>query len=209
MINKIEIEAKNLKEAEEIAQEKLGVELKHIKFKVLKEKKGILGLGASITYEASVDINLPFEGKKYLEEIFNNLGINVNTEFRHKPEDDVINYQIQSEENALIIGTDGKTLNALQTLLRAYVNKISGYKVRVFLDIGGYRENKRKQLEIIATKSAKEVAFTGKEVKLEVMNSYKRRIIHTKLAEWRDVYTVSEGEEPNRYVVIKPKENRG
>lgn len=205
MTNKIKFEAKNLKEAEQIAEEKLGMDIKHIKISVVKEKKGILGLGASTVYEAVVDVNLPFEGKKYLESIFNNLEIEVNTEFRQKLEGDVINYQIQSEENALIIGADGRTLSALQTLLRLYLNKLSKEPVRVFLDIGGYKANKRKQLEIIATKTAKEVAFNKKEVKLKPMNSYERRIIHTKLAEWRDVYTASEGEEPERYVVIKPK----
>lgn len=208
MTNKIIIEAKTQKEAEQIAAEKLGVEIKHIKLKAIKEKKGILGIGASTTYEASIDINLPFEGKKYLEEILSNLGISVNTEFRQRPDGKAINYQIQSDENALIIGSDGRTLDALQTILRSYINKLADERVQVYLDIGGYKENKRKQLEILATKTAKEVAFTKKEIKLEAMNSYKRRIIHTKLADWRDVYTASEGEEPNRYVVIKPKENR-
>ena len=61
------------------------------------------------------------------------------------------------------------------------------------------------QLEILATKVAKEVAKTKTEVKLDPMNSYERRIIHTKLSDWRDVYTESVGEEPNRYLVIKPR----
>lgn len=208
MTNKIEFEAKTLKEAEQIAQEKLNVELNHIKLTVVREKKGILGIGATTVYEAKVDINLPFEGKKYLESIFNNLEIEVNTEFRQKPDGLVINYQIQSEENALLIGSEGRTLNALQTVLRAHINKLASEQIRVYLDIGGYKANKRKQLEIIATKTAKEVAFSGVEKKLSPMNSYQRRIIHTKLAEWRDVVTESEGEEPNRYVVIKPKQNR-
>lgn len=208
MSNKVIIEAKNLKEAELIAEDKLGVDKAQIKFKVIKERKGILGIGASVTYEASVDINIPFEGKKYLESIFNNLGIKVNAEFRQRSDGNIINYQIQSDENALIIGTEGRTLNALQTVLRSYLNRLTKENIRVFLDIGGYKENKRRQLEIIATKTAKEVAFSGKERKLKPMNSYKRRIVHTKLAEWRDVYTVSEGDEPERYVVIKPKTNR-
>lgn len=208
MTNKIEFEAKTLKEAEEIAQDKLKVELSHIKLTVIREKKGILGIGATTVYEAEIDINLPFEGKKYLESIFNELKINVNTEFRQKPDGLVINYQIQSEENALLIGSEGRTLNALQTVLRAHINKLAKEQVRVYLDIGGYKTNKRKQLEIIATKTAKEVAFKGKEKKLKPMNSYQRRIIHTKLADWRDVYTESEGEEPNRYIIIKPKTNR-
>lgn len=208
MTNKIEFEAKTLKEAQQIAQEKLNAELDHIKLTVIREKKGILGIGATTVYEAVIDINLPFEGKKYLEGIFNELEIDVNTEFRQKPDGLVINYQIQSEENALLIGSEGRTLNALQTVLRAHINKLAKEQVSVYLDIGGYKANKRKQLEIIATKTAKEVAFSGIEKKLKPMNSYERRVIHTKLADWRDVYTESKGDEPNRYVVIKPKTNR-
>lgn len=207
MIKKVEFEAKNLKEAEQKAQEKLNVELKYIKLNVIHEKKGILGFGASTIYEASIDVNVAFEGKKYLEGIFSGLNIDVNTEFRQKSDSMVINYQIQSEQNALIIGAEGRTLDALQTLLRAYVSKIYPEKIRVFLDIGGYQANKKKQLEILATKTAKQVAFSGVEAKLEPMNSFNRRIVHAKLSEWRDVYTESEGEGEERRVVIKPKKN--
>ncbi len=205
MINKIEIEAKTLKEAEEIAQEKFKTSIDNIKLKVIREKKGILGIGASTVYEATLDINLAFEGKKYLEGIFTQLEIEVSTEFRQKSDGMSINYHIQSDDNAIIIGSGGRTLSALQTLLRSHINKISLSPIRVFLDIGGYKANKKKQLEILATKTAKEVAITGIEAKLDPMNSYERRIIHTKLADWRDVYTESIGEDENRQVVIKPK----
>ncbi len=208
MSKKIEIEAKTLKEAQKIAQEELNTSLEYIKLEVIREKKGILGIGASTIYEATLDINVAFEGKKFLESIFNSLEINVNTEFRQRPDGLAINYQIQSEENALLIGAEGKTLNALQTVLRSFVNRLTDKPIRVFLDIGGYRANKKKQLEIVATKTAKEVAFSRQEAKLEPMNSFERRIIHTKLSDWRDVYTESEGDEPNRYVVIKPKTNK-
>ena len=63
------------------------------------------------------------------------------------------------------------------------------------------------QLEILATKTAKEVAKTKVEVKLKPMNSYERRVIHEKLSDWRDVYTESEGEGENRAIIIKPKNN--
>lgn len=209
MINRIEFEAKTLKEAEEIAVKELNTELEFIRINVLREKKGILGFGATTVYEAYVELNLAFEGKKYLESIFNSLEIDVTTEFRHQNEGKEIHYLIQSDHNALLIGSDGKTLSALQSLLRLYVSKISPKRVFVTLDIGGYKANRKKQLEILATKTAKEVAFTGIEAKLDPMNSYERRVIHTKLSEWRDVFTESEGEEQNRHVVIKPKKKQG
>ena len=152
-----------------------------------------------------LDINLAFEGKKYLENLYAALEVEVITEFRISDEGREIAYNIQSDENALIIGFEGRTLNAAQTLLRNYLNKLSDGPVRVSLDIAGYKDNRKRQLEILATKVAKEVAFSGVEARLDPMNSYERRIIHTKLAEWRDVYTESEGNGEERAIIVKPK----
>lgn len=205
MINKIEFEAKTLQEAEEKAVSELNSELEHIKINVVREKKGLLGIGSTTVYEAYVDINLPFEGKRYLESMMSELGIDVITEFRTKEDGREIHYNIQSQHNALLIGFEGRTLNAFQTLLRQHLNRLSSEPLRITLDIGGYNANRKKQLEIIATRTAKEVAQTGIDAKLDPMNSYERRIIHTKLAEWRDVYTESEGEGEERAIIIKHK----
>ncbi|MDX9807455.1 MAG: RNA-binding cell elongation regulator Jag/EloR [Acholeplasma sp.] len=205
MTKKVEFEAKNLKEAELKAVELLKMPLQYIKINTIKENKGFLGIGASTLYEAILEINLALEGKKYLDNIFQTLEIDVKTEFRSLNEGTEIYYQIQSKENALLIGRDGKTLDAIQTLLKAYLHNYTDEKLTVSLDIGQYKQNRKKQLEILATKLAKEVAFTRVEVRLDPMNSYERRIIHTKLAEWRDVYTESEGEGENRQIVIKPR----
>jgi spoIIIJ-associated protein len=205
MTKKVEFEAKNLKEAELKAVETFKMPLQYIKITAVKENKGFLGIGASTIYEALLEINLALEGKKYLDNIFQSLEIDVKTEFRSLNEGTEIYYQIQSKENALLIGRDGKTLDAIQTLLKTYLHNYTDEKLTVSLDIGQYKQNRKKQLEILATKLAKEVAFTRVEVRLDPMNSYERRIIHTKLAEWRDVYTESEGEGENRQIVIKPR----
>ena len=205
MTKRIEFEAKSIKEAEEIAIKEFNVPLEYIKISVIKEKKGILGIGSSTLYEALLEINLAFEGKKYLENLYKALEVEVITEFRASDEGREIAYNIQSDENALIIGFEGRTLNATQTLLRNYLNKLSDGPVRVSLDIAGYKDNRKRQLEILATKVAKEVAFSGVEARLDPMNSYERRIIHTKLAEWRDVYTESEGNGEERAIIVKPK----
>ncbi len=205
MTKRVEFEAKTIKDAEVKAVELLKMPLQFIKLNAIREKKGILGIGASTTYEAVLEINLALEGKKYLDNIFQALEIDVKTEFRSQNEGTEIYYQIQSKENALLIGRDGKTLDAIQTLLKTYLHNYTDEKLTVSLDIGQYKQNRKKQLEILATKLAKEVAFTRVEVRLDPMNSYERRIIHTKLAEWRDVYTESEGEGENRQIVIKPR----
>lgn len=205
MIKRIEFEAKTLKEAEEKAIEYFKTNLEYIEINVLRERKGILGIGSTTVYEAILDINLAFEGKKYLDSILRELNIDAVIEFRVKNEGTEIFYNIQSKGNALLIGADGRTLNAIQQLLRTFISKISPEQTKIHLDIGGYKENKKRQLEILATKTAKEVAITGIEAKLDPMGAYERRIIHTKLAEWRDIYTISEGEGEERAIIIKPK----
>ena len=205
MTKRIEFEAKSIKEAEEIALKEFNVPLEYIKISVIKEKKGILGIGSSTLYEALLEINLAFEGKKYLENLYKALEVEVITEFRTSDEGREIAYNIQSDENALIIGFEGRTLNAAQILLRNYLSRLSDGPVRVTLDIAGYKDNRKRQLEILATKVAKEVAYSGVEARLDPMNSYERRIIHTKLAEWRDVYTESEGTGEERAIIVKPK----
>ena len=205
MTKRIEFEAKTLKEAEEKAKEHFNTDLEYITLNVIREKKGILGIGSTTVYEGIFEINLAFEGKKYLDTIFHDLEIEASIEFRTQREGTEIFYNIQSNENALLIGSNGRTLQNIQLVLRTFLGKISPERVRIHLDIGGYKENKKRQLEILATKTAKEVAITGIEAKLDPMPPYERRIIHTKLSEWRDIYTVSVGEGEERAIVIKPK----
>ena len=106
----------------------------------------------------------------------------------------------------LLEGVKGKTLDALQTLVRNLLQTFTKESLVVNVDVGSYRENRKHQLEVLATKTAKEVAKTKVPVKLKPMSSYERRVIHNKLTEWRDVYTESEGEGTNRAIVIKPKQ---
>lgn len=204
MMKRAEFEAKTLQEAEKIAVEQLQVPIDKIKLIVTKEKRGILGIGATTFYEAKINVNLALEGKSYLEEMFKNLGIEVKMELLTKEDGKEIYYRIFSEENALLIGRNGITLRSIQYLLRSYLNRYTTDFVVVNVDIGNYNANRKRQLEIIATKTAKEVAKTKIAVTLDPMNGYERRIIHTKLSEWRDVTTESSGQDQNRAVVIKP-----
>ncbi|MDI6452202.1 RNA-binding cell elongation regulator Jag/EloR [Peloplasma aerotolerans] len=205
MLKRVEFEAKSLQEAEAIAVEQLKIQKDKIKLTVLKEKKGFIGIGSSALYEATPNINLATEGKVFLEGIFQNLGIKTRMEVRTLSDGDEVHYNVESDENALLIGREGRTLLALQFMLRNFLNTYVDGHIIVSLDIGNYHENRRKQLEILATKTAKEVAQTKIAVKLDPMNAFDRRIIHTKLSEWRDVVTESEGDGEERALVIKPK----
>ena len=112
---------------------------------------------------------------------------------------------IQGEDVNHLIGYRGENINALQTIISSIANKNSTAKIRVYLDIAGYRGRREKTLEDLAEKIARTVVRTGKSVTLEPMTAYERKIIHTKLQTHSKVETISKGEEPYRKVVIKLK----
>ena len=143
--------------------------------------------------------------KDYTIKLLRNIGVNANIEIKNKEEIPV--YTIYSDNDSIIIGRNGKNLKALQTILNQHIIKELGKSFKFILDINDYKEKRDKSLERLAKNIAREVAATKVEAKLDPMNSYERRIIHNALTNSKKVYTESEGEEPNRYVVIKPKED--
>ncbi len=200
MQKKVEFIAKNTEEAMAEAVKKLHISSDKIFLNVLGE------LPDGLNCEALVDVNLTLEGKRYLEGILKALNIGYQIEARSVNGEQQIHYIIDSYENSLLIGVKGKTLEAMQILLRNLISTYTKDHIITTLDIGGYRSNRAHQLEILATKTAKEVAKTKVAVKLQPMNSFERRVIHEKLSDWRDIYTESEGEGENRAIVIKPKQ---
>ena len=131
------------------------------------------------------------------------MGYSVNIEIKNKEE--VPKYVIFSDNDALLIGKNGKNLKALTTVVNGYLNTELGRTYKFIIDVNEYKEKREHSLERLAKRIAREVATSGVEAKLDSMNSYERRIIHSILSNNKRVYTESEGEEPNRYVVIKPK----
>lgn len=113
-----------------------------------------------------------------------------------------INVKILGDNVSYLIGYRGETLNSLQVILSAVANKDTEERVRVLVDIGGYREKRVKTLEELAEKISKTVVRTGKKITLEPMSAYERKIIHTKLQENDKIRTYSMGEEPNRKIVV-------
>lgn len=142
--------------------------------------------------------------KDYLINLLKNMGYTVNIEIKNKEE--VPKYVIFSDNDALLIGKNGKNLKALTTIVNGYLNVELGKTYKFIIDVNEYKEKREHSLERLAKRVAREVATTKVEAKLDSMNSYERRIIHSILSNNKKVYTESEGEEPNRYVVIKPKE---
>ncbi len=201
----IRFEAKAMNDATiKYAAEELKVHKDYVELRIVEEKNSFLRLNKTFIVEASIKFDVVKDGIKYLQTLLDNMEVQAYVEAKVVGERE-INFIINAEENPILIGKNGKTLDAIQTLIKNYVNVFTEEHYVILVDVGGYKEQRKKQLEILATKTAKEVAKTKVPAKLGKMNAYERRVIHTKLADWRDVSTESEGEEPNRFIVIKPK----
>lgn len=202
-MKKAVIEGKNIEEVKIKAIEMFKEPEERLSFVIVSEKKGFLGIGSNIAVEVSFNVNPHEEGLSFLRKTIKEMNIDAKIEmFQNKNE---VQYNIFSDNNPLLIGREGSTIDALQYLTRLVIRKYTDKRIICSVDVGGYKQKRKMQLEILATKIAKEVARTRIEVRLDPMNSYERRVVHTKLSEWRDVYTESVGEEPNRRLIIKPK----
>ena len=144
--------------------------------------------------------------KTFMEEIIKELPENTTYEI-HKDKTG-LNVEISNENLGFLIGYRGETLYAFQSILSAIAGKEIDKKVRVILDIEGYKAKREKTLEELAEKVAKTVIKTRKPVKLEPMQAYERKIIHSKLQQNDKVQTESIGEEPNRRIEISLKKTK-
>ncbi len=143
--------------------------------------------------------------KEYIQGLLKDLGFSINIEVKLKEE--VPNYIIYSDNDALLIGKGGKNLHAFSTVVGQALKKELSVPFKFSIDVSDYKEHHQKQIELLAKRVAREVASSKIEVKMDSMNSYERRIVHNTLANNKMVYTESVGEEPNRAVVIKSRED--
>ncbi len=138
----------------------------------------------------------------FLEGLFKLLKITACTELVSEDEKVVIN--VTAANSTSVIGKHGATLDAIQTLAGAVANTGRDDYKRVVVDCENYRENREATLTKLAANLAQKAQRLGRKIKLEPMNPYERRIIHSALSEMDGVKTESEGKEPNRYIVVIP-----
>lgn len=204
MLNSYTVEGKTLDDALNSKLEELNlkkedffINIEEVKGKLFKSKK------YRITFFLKSDI-IDYI-KKYLKEISNLSGIPMNIEVREK--DDVINVMIVSDNTSIMIGKQGRTINAIELMIKNTLRNLTNMNIKVIVDASNYKHNKLKRFEQNIRKIAREVQKTKIDSRLDPMNSYERRIVHTIVSEFENLSTISEGEEPNRYVIIKYKEN--
>ena len=194
---------KNKEEAINQAKEELQEVEENLFIKEIEVTQGGLFKKGKVEIEVIEKREVVKDIKDYLVNLLKNMGYTVNIEIKNKEE--VPKYVIFSDNDAMLIGKNGKNLKALTTIVNGYLNTELGRTYKFIIDVNEYKEKREHNLERLAKRIAREVATTGVEAKLDSMNSYERRIIHNILGNNKRVYTESEGEEPNRYVVIKPK----
>ncbi len=195
---------KTKEEAIQLAKEELQEVEENLFIKEIESTKGGLFKSKKVEIEVVEKREVIKDIKEYLIKILKLMGYNANIEVKNKEE--IPKYIIFSDNDALLIGKNGKNLKALSMVVSQYLNTELGKNYKFVIDVNEYKEKREQSLERLAKRIAREVAQTKVEVKLDSMNSYERRIIHNTLTNNKKVYTESEGEEPNRYVVVKPKE---
>ena len=167
----------------------------------IKEEKKISKQVIELTDEEQEKARNNIE--KFMEELIKELP--ENTKYDINVDKNGIFLQISNQNLGFLIGYRGETLYSLQNIMSAVASKGIDKRVRLILDIEGYKEKREKTLEDLAEKVAKTVIKTRKPLKLEPMQAYERKIIHSKLQENSKVKTESIGEEPYRRIVVSLK----
>lgn len=194
-----------VEEAVQSALKQLNTSRDQVDVEIIDEgKKGIFGLFGSKPGIVKVSIvqNQIEQAEAYLKDVVEQIGASV--EVNTTVHENEITFNIVGEKIAILIGKRGQTLNALQYLLHLVVNRGAKHYYTVVLDAEGYRDRRKDTLYTLAGRLADKAIRTQKEVLLEPMPAYERKVIHTALQNNKTVSTYSDGSEPNRRVVIKP-----
>lgn len=203
----IEVTGKTVEEALKHALDELKLTKDKVDVEIINEgSKGLFNLIG--TKPAKIKVTKKPEPIDNAKEFLINVlsAMNIDAEIRINEENDVIKIDLSGPKMGLVIGYRGETLDSLQYLVSLVINKNhnNSYK-RVVLDAENYRKKREETLIRVAQKSAYKVRKSQRPYKLEPMNPYERRIIHSALQEYTDINTHSEGEDPFRRIVISLK----
>ncbi|MCT4594661.1 MAG: protein jag [Anaeromicrobium sp.] len=197
---------KTVEEAVKNALEELNVGREEVDIEVLEvPSRGIFGLIGTRPAKIKVTVidNPERKATEFLEDMLQKM--NIVAKYKTKLENNTLNLEIIGSNMGVLIGKRGQTLDAIQYLVSLVVNKERDEYIRVVLDTENYRRKRRQTLIKLANKLAYKAKSTSRDVVLEPMNPYERRIIHAALQNHPHVVTKSKGEEPFRKVVIEVK----
>lgn len=201
----IETQGKTVDQAIEIGLYKLGVKREEVKIDILEQA----GLFNKARVRLSLNTTSPEEGvvKELIEKLIDLMGLELDVYVEEREADFFVN--ITGKDAALFIGKRGESIEAFQTIVGTIYNKNKSRDEakRISVDSNNYIVKREETLTNLAKRTAGKVVRENKEFKFEAMNSYERRIIHSALSDHDKVITESYGNEPNRYVVVKLKNN--
>lgn len=204
-----------LRELERIAP---GLDKAAVRFQVVSEgERGLLGVGfeparvvATVDPDAVVEAAAAVDeseraakARALVDRVTASLGLRCRIDVAE--DEEAITVSCSGGDLGLLIGRHGQTIDAVQYLANAIVNKgVDEGRKRVVVDAAGYRERREETLHREAVRAAERATSTGEPVELEPMTSIERRVVHERLKDYPGVETSSEGTEPNRYVVVSP-----
>lgn len=204
MLTLYKYEGKNQEEIENNILEELNTSKEDLIINI-KEEEGKLFKSKKYYYDVVKKSDIIKYVKEYIKFLAKNMNITINSEVNIK--DDVLNVILVSDNNSILIGKDGRTLSAIQVLLRNSINSKVRTGLKINIDASNYKVNKQKKLEFEIKKIAKEILSSKVSVKLDPMNSYERRCVHNVITKYPELKSISHGEDPNRYVEISYKED--
>ena len=194
--------AKTLNDVLALASEKEGCTIEELNYQVIEEKKGLFVKKVVIeTYGVSDVISF---AKDYLLNIISNYELEGTV--TEKYENNIIHLTIDTNHNSILIGKNGKTLQALNDVCRYAVASKFKRHYRILLDINEYKNEKYAKLSRIEKRVAKEVLHTKQTVHLDPMPADERRIVHNTLTKFKNISTQSEGSGNRRHIVISYKD---
>ena len=201
-MEKIIKEGKELEQILDSICEEQNITRDDLYYRTYNKKSGLFNKNNTVIVEAITREDLISFVKDYLNELITNMGLEVT--FESKVRENVIYIKMHSNNNPILIGKGGNTIKSLETIVKQKIQTDFNVFCYLHLDVENYKEKQEKRLIHLSRSLAKEVTKTNVEVHLENMNAYDRRIIHNALTDFKGVKAESEGEEPNRHIVIKP-----
>ena len=204
-MEKYKFQAKSEEGLLDKALQELNLNAEDVVTKTYEEKGGLFS-GNKYTIEVVKLSDIAEVGKDLLKELLESIGIDANVETKIR--NGQIKYEVFSKSNSVLIGKKGHILDSIQVYLRQAIFNAVDLFVNVTVDVEGYKQKQIYFHEKKVKKIAREVPFSKVDVKLDPMDSYTRKLVHDALQGFKYISTESEGEEPNRCVVIRYVDNK-
>lgn len=192
---------KNIDEIlKEVANEK-NTSIENLTYHITEEVSGFLGIGAKVTAEVYSNGDIADFIKDYLQTYFNNINMGVTIQIK-VDDDNFYHVNIDAENNAILIGKNGQTLQSFNNVLKSAVSSEFKKRIGVLIDINGYKEEKYHKVCSLALRVAKTVQKTKVDAQLDPMPADERKAVHNYLTNMKYISTVSEGEGRERRLKI-------